>query len=323
MNVTTLIPRTPCVWSGSKPEPMLPFGGNDSASLDQSSLLTNTTQRATELAWRLTAPHAFERQFAELAQDPDAFHQLLGKAFGNYDREAAEALRQRALSGDFSWLPTVEFVPAGTLQGAHGAYDAEGGRVLLNSELISDPELLRATYAEEVGHHLDSLLNATDAPGDEGAIFRLLLSGQTLSATQLATLRAENDHATIVHDGRNVQVEFFLDTLLKAVVGNATSTAVGGSGSPSIIKTVVDTLAPTTAGAATITSILAPLKDAIVQLLVPSKERSDSDSQTAPPPAPSGTDTDIDFSGTFWERLIAIARRAAETTEARTEDDAD
>ncbi len=153
---------------------------------------------------------AFKQEFAAAASDPAAFHALLQSSFGDsYDRTAAEELRQQALRGDFSWLPDVRFVDGETLQGANGAYDAASGTVLLNADLLGNTALLSRTYAEEVGHHLDTLLNGSDAVGDEGEIFRRLLFGEKLSATQLATIRAENDHGTIVVDGKELQVEFW------------------------------------------------------------------------------------------------------------------
>ena len=61
---------------------------------------------------------------------------------------------------------------------------------------------------EEIGHKIDRLLNGSiDSPGDEGAIFRLLATGQNLSADTLAELKIEDDHATIKVDGQFIVVE--------------------------------------------------------------------------------------------------------------------
>src|SRR5688572_2732103 len=68
----------------------------------------------------------FRQQFGELAADPKKFHDTLRTVFGEgYDAKQAESYRQKALAGDFSWLPPVKWVSAETLQGANGAYDSE------------------------------------------------------------------------------------------------------------------------------------------------------------------------------------------------------
>ena len=179
-------------------------------------------------------------RFGALAEDPEAFHQLLRTAFGaGYDARAGESIRQRALRGDTSWMPPVQLVDAETLGGANGAYDARTGTVLLNRDL--DPATLAETYVEEAGHHLDALLNRADARGDEGELFRRLLGGEGLSQDQIETVRAENDHGLITVDGVEVEVEFW--NPFKAV-GNLVTGAVDAvaDGAKAVGSAVVDTL---------------------------------------------------------------------------------
>lgn len=77
----------------------------------------------------------FQQQFTKLADDSEAFYDLLQDAFGeNYDVQAAEAIRQQTLSGDFSWVPTIEFVDGSVLGDGVGAYDSENDRILLNND---------------------------------------------------------------------------------------------------------------------------------------------------------------------------------------------
>lgn len=176
------------------------------------------------------------QQFADKAQDPRAFHELMQQTFGpGYDKAKAESLRQQALGGDFSWLPPVRLVDAKTLQGANGAYDAAKGVVYINAELAaSNPQLAASTFVEEAGAHLDKLLNKTDAKGDEGEMFRRLMSGEKLSAADVAAIRSENDHGTITVDGKQVAVEFWnpFSSIKKAAkaVGGAVKKAVSGVG---------------------------------------------------------------------------------------------
>lgn len=180
---------------------------------------------------------AMRDQFAAKANDPKAFHDLMAKSFGpNYDQAKAEGLRQKALAGDFSWLPPVRLLDSASLKGANGAYDAGNGVVYINAELAAkNPALAASTYVEEAGAHLDTMLNTSDAIGDEGEMFRRLMGGENLSATDVAAIRAENDHGTIKVDGKEVAVEFWnpLGAIKDAAkaVGGAVKKAVKGVGS--------------------------------------------------------------------------------------------
>ncbi|MFB1482720.1 hypothetical protein [Corallococcus sp. RDP092CA] len=178
-----------------------------------------------------------KREFGALASDKQKFHETMRTVYGEgYDAAKAEQFRQQAVKGDFGWLPPVRTVSAETLKGANGAYDAESGTVLINESL--DPSLAASTYVEEAGHHLDAKLNTEDAQGDEGELFRRILSGEKLSSQQVADIRAENDKGTIVVDGKTKEVEFwnpfkaagdFFGGVAKAV-GGAVSTAVNAVG---------------------------------------------------------------------------------------------
>ena len=153
---------------------------------------------------------SFEQRFAELAADPDAFHALMGQVYGSgYDAVAAEGLRARALEGDFGWLPRVEYVDADVLGGAHGAYDAASDTVYIDRNLRGTA-LGKEVLAEEVGHALDARLNGgADTAGDEGELFRRLLSGEALGTEEINAIRAEDDSGTIVIDGKSRAVEFW------------------------------------------------------------------------------------------------------------------
>ena len=105
-------------------------------------------------------------------------------------------------------MPPVRYVEADVLGGAHAAYDAASGQILINADL-QGTDLAAQAFVEEAGHHLDTLLNVEDTAGDEGEMFRRLLSGEQLSEDQLAAIRADNDHGTIVVDGKQVEVEFW------------------------------------------------------------------------------------------------------------------
>lgn len=144
------------------------------------------------------------------AGDPQGFGQTLELALGSRaDRATINALIDSSVSGNLP-LPNVRFVEAGVLRaGALGAYDPRnGGTVLLDSSLLNDSRALERVYLEEVGHHLDAQFGAGDAAGDEGAIFARSLLGESLTGTQMNSLRTENDHGTVRLDGDLVGVEF-------------------------------------------------------------------------------------------------------------------
>lgn len=111
-----------------------------------------------------------------------------------YNAIRAERFRQQALAWDFRWLPPVKRVSAETLRGAPGAYDAASSTVLIDQLL--EPTLAASTFVEETGHHLDTLLNPHDPQGDEGALFRRILSGEKLSSEQVVKLRARGRQGT-------------------------------------------------------------------------------------------------------------------------------
>ena len=62
-------------------------------------------------------------------------------------------------------------------------------------------------FNEEIGHYLDSQLNASDAATDEGAIFSGLVQGKTFDKQQLHSLKAEDNSATVKLDGQTFSIE--------------------------------------------------------------------------------------------------------------------
>ena len=89
--------------------------------------------------------------------------------------------------GDFADLPPIELLSAADISGALGAYAASTASIYLNSNWLSSAshEQIHAVLTEELGHHLDSLLNTTDTPGDEGELFAAQLQNKELISTTL------------------------------------------------------------------------------------------------------------------------------------------
>lgn len=82
---------------------------------------------------------------------------------------------------------------------------------------------------EEIGHALDTLLNETDTPGDEGRIFAALVLGETFSNQELRYYRMENDLTTTHMEGQYLQVE------LAKIEGTPGNDFIDGTDGPDII----------------------------------------------------------------------------------------
>nr|MBX2885009.1 hypothetical protein [Granulosicoccus sp.] len=97
-----------------------------------------------------------------------------------------------------------------------GAYSAESDTIFLSRDLLNtDPAKAEKILSEEVGHSLDAKLNIDDTAGDEGEIFARLSHGESVSADELRSLKAENDAGTIVVNGKEIEVEYGWNPLKK------------------------------------------------------------------------------------------------------------
>jgi serralysin len=143
-------------------------------------------------------------------EDPE-FRAKMSTAFGDrWNHNIAISLIQDLVAGKA--LPNIQITSAATLNGAMGAYAAANQTLYLSQDFLTaqaaNPEAIERVLLEELGHYIDAKINPVDAPGDEGAIFASLVLGQSLSPTQLAFLKVENDRGTITMDGVTEAVEF-------------------------------------------------------------------------------------------------------------------
>ena len=154
------------------------------------------------------------------AADPAGLAAVFRTAFG--DRAAGNAgaalldglAATRTSGADAALGVEIRTVGEAVLPpGAKGAYlpaEAGAGRgtILVHRDLMADPGTLRMVVAEELGHHLDTLLGAGagDARGDEGRIFAGALAGEALGPGILSELRMERDHGRLLTGER---VEFY------------------------------------------------------------------------------------------------------------------
>ncbi|MEB3230379.1 MAG: S8 family serine peptidase [Leptolyngbyaceae bacterium] len=108
-------------------------------------------------------------------------------------------------------LPRFDIRPSLEINGAYGAFAAATNTIYLSEEFLvtnqNNIAVISDVLLEELGHFLDTQLNPTDSPGDEGAIFSDLVQDNPFTAAELDALYAEDDSVTVTLDGATVQLE--------------------------------------------------------------------------------------------------------------------
>ncbi|MEG4634482.1 C39 family peptidase [Microcoleus sp. AR_TQ3_B6] len=145
------------------------------------------------------------------AADPN-LNEKLKLAFGSdYNVQTAQTIVGNWLIGDFSTIPPIELVERGDIAGANGAFAAATNKIYLSKDILTgetaNTAAVKDVILEEIGHSIDTLVNAVDAPGDEGEIFADVVQEKTLGATDWANLKAEDDSTTINIDGKQYLAE--------------------------------------------------------------------------------------------------------------------
>jgi Ca2+-binding RTX toxin-like protein len=161
------------------------------------------------------------------------FWQGFEVAFGQgYDRVQATAVRQEAIA-ETLMLP-IRVLDDAAMGVAVGAFAAATNTIYLQDSFVKtgSAAAISAAIIEELGHSIDSRVNKTETPGDEGAIFRLLVAGNSISADLLAELKSEDDWGTILVEGQELVVEMMVptegDDLLLGDAGDNIINALGG-----------------------------------------------------------------------------------------------
>jgi|GEM_PF-6816280 len=134
--------------------------------------------------------------------------------------------------GDFSGLPPIVLLPASSMPGAAGAYAISTGTIYLNQDWLAGATEAQpmAVITEELGHHLDGLLNAVDTPGDEGELFARLLAGEKLSAADLLALRTQTDQTQLLINDQYTAAEAAIDLTPPRPGGDNPEILTGTSG---------------------------------------------------------------------------------------------
>jgi Ca2+-binding RTX toxin-like protein len=153
-----------------------------------------------------------EARLRRFALDP-LFAAKVQLAFGKgFDLARLIGLQQAWSVGDFSLLPTIKILSATGIGSANAAFSASTNTIYVSQSFLErsskNPDVVADALIEEIGHSVDQYLNNSDSPGDEGAIFLALVSGQVLTDEQLQQLYQDNDHGSIQIDGQLVAAEF-------------------------------------------------------------------------------------------------------------------
>jgi hypothetical protein len=112
-------------------------------------------------------------------------------------------------SGDFRSLPPIVLLPSADISGAMGANAISTGTIYLNADWLAGAtrDQVFAVLTEELGHHLDGVLNAVDTPGDEGEYFARLLFVGDLTNSDKQGLASQNDGGVATIGGSLIVVE--------------------------------------------------------------------------------------------------------------------
>jgi Ca2+-binding RTX toxin-like protein len=149
-----------------------------------------------------------QAQLQKFASNPE-FSQKLAVAFG--DGVDLAKLQADWLAGDFSILSGIEIRTSAELGRAKGAYSAATDTIYLSQEFWAAnqdrPEILAGVLLEEVGHRIDARVNTVDSVGDEGEFFARIVQSIDTSADQIESIHADNDHAIVILDGREISIE--------------------------------------------------------------------------------------------------------------------
>ena len=121
------------------------------------------------------------------------------------DQPVLDNLVAQLANGDFSALPPITLLPASSMPGAAGAYAISTGTIYLNQDWLetATDERVVAVLTEEMGHHLDAVLNPGDTSGDEGELISSLL----LKNDHDQAVSHEHDRIQIFVDGDWIAAE--------------------------------------------------------------------------------------------------------------------
>jgi hypothetical protein len=183
---------------------------NESLTISANPAIAGTTSNPTNILTSQVMPTVYQ-DLQRFAADPN-LNEKLKLAFGSdYNVQTAQTIVENWLIGDFSTIPPIELVERGDIAGANGAFAAATNKIYLSKDILTgdltNTTAVEDVILEEIGHSIDVLVNAVDAPGDEGEIFAGVVQGKTFDAADLARLKAEDDSTKINLSGSDISIE--------------------------------------------------------------------------------------------------------------------
>jgi Ca2+-binding RTX toxin-like protein len=165
----------------------------------------------------------------------DKFTDIMTVAFGNkFDATVAANLAQNWAVENFATLPKIEIRPTAEINNAMGAFAKSTNTIYISQEYLTEnatnPSAIAGVLLEEIGHYIDWRINEVETPGDEGAIFSALVRGEKLSEAELQMLKAEDDTATIILDGKIIEIE------QANITGTSAGESINGTSGDDIIN---------------------------------------------------------------------------------------
>lgn len=120
-----------------------------------------------------------------------------------------DAVVARMAAAEFTDLPAILPLDWEEMEGSACAYAPERGLILINREWLENAvdEQVFAVFSEQLGHHLDVLLNPVDTPGDEGERFLECLRAGDACEDTLTPFRDEEPRGVVHLDGETIAVE--------------------------------------------------------------------------------------------------------------------
>jgi Ca2+-binding RTX toxin-like protein len=98
---------------------------------------------------------------------------------------------------------------AADIGGAMGAYAVSTGKIYLNAEWLEGATKDQAisVLTEELGHHLDGILNAVDTPGDEGELLSGIAKSRRIAIGSTNAIQHRDDKIRILEKEALVEAE--------------------------------------------------------------------------------------------------------------------
>ncbi|MEB3316632.1 MAG: Calx-beta domain-containing protein, partial [Cyanobacteriota bacterium] len=112
-------------------------------------------------------------------------------------------------AGNFEDLPPVVLLPTSAMPSAAGAYALSTGSIYLNRDWLqtANREQALAVLTEELGHHLDGLVNCADTPGDEGEMLARIVMDNPIGIQEKREIQRQEDRTLLIRHGKTMEVE--------------------------------------------------------------------------------------------------------------------